>query len=296
MKLDFDLKDNEGRLIAASGLEITPFLIRAVRRCGARLQKKRVRLSAPLFLADVQTVIREKLYERVFAESGIHKKILGMVATVRLQSNLYDEILKLRETSKHTYRHFLLIGALSARMAMDLKAYGMDPRCAFLYGLTHDIGKVRLAPVLLNKKERLTRIEHKVIRAYPTSSLLLLNYYLGASGREACRVAYEHHETLDGNGYPKGIKKLSNYTRLVAVADVFDALVAHRPYRRKQFSVRGGLDKLIHGMSAGKFPKIPTLLLISYFRTGRPNFRTLKVSTKQRDPEPEGNSYGQFAR
>ncbi len=296
MKLDVDLKDNRGRLIAGADREITPGLLRAVRERGKPRQKKFVLLKQPQFLKDVRSVIHEKIYNPIFDRPGVRERILKLVRSSRIQSDLFLEILVLRKTSYHTYRHFLLIGVLAARMADSLKYYGFNPGLSFVYGLTHDIGKIRLAPKLLNKKDRLTRQEHKTIRSYPIMSLLLLNYYLGKGGREACRVAYEHHETLDGSGYPKGIKTLSKYTRLVAIADIFDALVAYRPYRRNHFSVRAGLDKLIHGMQAGKFPRLPVLLLISYFRKGQPNFRTMKVSTRQRDPEPAGNSYGKFAR
>ena len=296
MKLDVDLKDRQGHLIAAAEREITAGLLREVRKRGISRQKKFILLNQPRFLKDVRGVIHEKIYSPIFDRPGVRERILKLVRAARIQSDLLREILILRKTSYHTYRHFLLIGALAARMADSLKYYGFNPGLSFVYGLTHDIGKMRLAPRLLNKKDRLTRQEHQVIRSYPLKSLLLLNYYLGKGGREACRVAYEHHETLDGSGYPKGIKNLSKYTRLVAVADIFDALVAYRPYRRKQFSVRAGLDKLIHGMQAGKFPRLPVLLLISYFRKGQPNFRTLKISSKPRDPEPQGNSYGKFAR
>jgi len=90
--------------------------------------------------------------------------------------------------------------------------------------------------------------------------------------------------------------KLSKYTKIVAIIDIFDALVADRPYRKRAFTVRGALDKLIHGMDAGKFPKFPVRLIISYFRAGDPNFRTMKISRAPREPEPEGNSYGKIAK
>ena len=295
MKLGIDLKDADGRLIAGADRLLGRALIRECQQRGAALQKKTIRMNRPVFLRDIQKVIRDPLYERVFGRPGVREKILKWVAVTPVQKSLFCEIFKLRRTSYHTYRHFLLIGALSARMAMDLKTYGFDPRLAFLYGMTHDIGKARIPAYLLNKKDRLTREEHRLLRSYPSNSLLLLHYYLGPKHLEACRVAYEHHETLDGNGYPNGIKNLSKYTRIVAVADIFDALVAYRPYRKKQFTVRGALDKLIYGMRAGKFPKLPVRLLISYFRAGNPNFRTLKVSMKPRDPDPAGNSYGKFA-
>ncbi len=296
MKLGIDLKDIDNRLIVKRGRVLGPQLVRECQKKGVGFQKKMMLRKPPVFLADLKKVLQEPLYEKVFDSPSVREKILKQAAQMPIQAALFREILKLRRSSNHTYRHFLLIASFSARMAMDLTMYGFNPRLAFLFGLVHDLGKARLPPALLNKKKRLTRDEYKILRGYPVKSLLLLHYYLGPKQREACRVAYEHHETLDGAGYPKGIKNLSKYTRIIAVADVFDALVAPRPYRKRQFTVRGALDKLIHGMNAGKFPKLPVRLLISYFRTGNPNFRTLKISRMPRDPDPAGNSYGKFAR
>lgn len=212
-----------------------------------------------------------------------------------MQSNLYREILKLKKISYFTYRHSVLMGVLTTKMAMDLKSYGYRAQDAFVLALTHDIGKTRLPMRTLNKKTPLTSHEYHVLHSYPNFSMLLLYYYLGRHSKEAVRVAYEHHEKLDGSGYPKGIRSLSKYTRIVSVIDIFDAMVAKRPYRKRGFTVRGALDKLIAEMYAEKLPKLAIRLLVSYFRRGEHNFRTMRISVKARDEDPLGNYYGKIA-
>lgn len=295
MKTVSELRDVNGRLIAAEGREVTPSLIREVSGRGLHLQKKFTILARPDFLRDLEKILQEPLYDKVFREEADRRRILREVRKIRIQETLYQEIFRLKKNSPYTYRHFLLIAALAMHMAGCLKSLGYKPREAFVYGLLHDLGKTRLSSRILNKKVRLTSAEYRTLRSYPVYSLLLLKYYLGKKGTEACRVAYEHHETLDGKGYPLGIRKLSKYTALVAILDIFDALVSERPYRTRSFTVRGALDKLIMGMHAGKYARLPVRLLVSFFRSGNPNFRTLRLSKTPRDPEPEGNCYGKTA-
>jgi HD-GYP domain-containing protein (c-di-GMP phosphodiesterase class II) len=89
---------------------------------------------------------------------------------------------------------------------------------------------------------------------------------------------------------------MSLYAKLVAVNDIFDALVANRPYRKTPFTIRSALDRLIADMDDGMLPGFPVRLLISYFRRKKENFKTLKFSRHPREPEPEGNLYGKVAK
>ncbi len=290
--LSFDVRDAAGRLIAAKGACFEPALLREVAQKGRPVQSKMRSLARTKILKKAAEVMQEPIYRVVFSDSKVRKKILAVMAQVKIQTGLYDEIMRLRRLSYFTYRHFILVSVLSTKMALDLKEYQYDPKIACRLALTHDIGKVWLPMEVLNKKEALTSHEYHIIHSYSILSVLLLAYYLGEKRKEAVSVAYGHHEKLDGSGYPKGIKVLSKYTKIVAVIDVFDALVADRPYRKRPFTIRGALDKLILEMHAGQLPKPPVKLLVSYFRKGQPDYRPLKLSLKARDKDPEGNNYG----
>ncbi len=296
MKLLSDLKDIQGRLIARAGRKMNRTLIQEVIAKGKSLQKKLTRLNLPFFLKDVERVMDEPVYRQMFQPPSHHTRVIQIIKKAKIQSSLFREIVRLRRTSFYTYRHFLLIGALSAKISMDLRGRGYDPQKAFVMGLTHDLGKTRLPRALLNKKTALSSNEYKILHSYPHASLLLLRYYLGKSGTEACRVAYDHHEKLDGSGYPRGIKRMSKYTQLVAIIDIFDALIADRPYRKRGFTVRGAVDKLLDEMHAGKLPEYPVLLMISYLRKDKPYYKNIKVSRHAREIEPEGNVYGKVSR
>ncbi len=293
-RLPWDVADAWGKLIAPEGTALDPIFVRKIAGKGITSKTKWITLDNTTLPSQAAAVMREEVYRPVFSNVKVNRRLLDLIGRVRCPEGLYREILTIRRGSFFTYRHFVLVATLSARMAMDLRSHGLRPEKAFFYGLFHDIGKSRLPMRILNKKTSLTAQEYRTIHSYPLFSLLLLKYYLGKEGDEAVHVAYGHHEKLDGSGYPRGTRFMSPYTRLVAAIDIFDALVAKRPYRRRSFTVRGGLDKLIGEMHRGQMPTTPVKLLVSYFRAGQPYWRPLQLSLIPREKDPPGNSYGKI--
>jgi putative two-component system response regulator len=101
-----------------------------------------------------------------------------------------------------------------------------------LHGALHDIGKAGVDPLILAKPGSLTPEEKRSVERHAA-----IGYRLLASRvpllRRAARVAWQHHERWDGTGYPRGLagKQIDRRARLVAIADVYDALTSTRPYR-----------------------------------------------------------------
>jgi HD-GYP domain-containing protein (c-di-GMP phosphodiesterase class II) len=97
--------------------------------------------------------------------------------------------------------------------------------------LLHDIGKLSVPNSILEKPGKLTGEEWKVVKAHPFYTLEILNRIPGF--QRLSQDAAAHHEKLDGSGYWRGwgSDQLSRYARILAVADIFDALHAKRPYR-----------------------------------------------------------------
>jgi putative nucleotidyltransferase with HDIG domain len=133
--------------------------------------------------------------------------------------------------SPFTYRHSL--GVMDAAAAigevMGLPAERMQVlrRAALL----HDVGKLSISNTILDKPTRLSDAELAVVKLHPGMSAEILGQ-IGAF-REIAILAGEHHEKLDGSGYPNGLRveQLSLESRLLAVADIYGALSERRPYR-----------------------------------------------------------------
>ena len=97
--------------------------------------------------------------------------------------------------------------------------------------MIHDVGKIGIPDHILAKPEMLTEDEYAVVRQHPDiGERIVRQVHLL---REECSAIHEHHERLDGSGYPHGLKgdQISLIGRIVAVADVYDALTSNRPYR-----------------------------------------------------------------
>lgn len=100
----------------------------------------------------------------------------------------------------------------------------------------HDIGKIYIDSSILDKKGRLTPDEFTLIKEHPDRGVelfsLLPKNVLDEDYMRTCKnVIYQHHERLDGSGYPTGTKKISFEAKIVAIADVIDALLSWRPYK-----------------------------------------------------------------
>ena len=98
-------------------------------------------------------------------------------------------------------------------------------------GVTHDLGKLAVPNAILDKPERLTEAETQVMRQHSYFTYAILRSIEGFG--QIADWAGLHHEKLDGNGYPFHLadERLSTGARILAVADVFTALVEDRPYR-----------------------------------------------------------------
>jgi HD-GYP domain-containing protein (c-di-GMP phosphodiesterase class II) len=138
--------------------------------------------------------------------------------------------------SPWTYRHsdrvcLIVIGLASAFGADEATLHDLR-RAALL----HDLGKLAISNRILDKPAPLTSDEFAVVREHPLITEQILSRLPGHA--HIAKVASAHHERLDGGGYPRGLSgdELTLPMRLLAIADVYEALTSERPYRRAMTS------------------------------------------------------------
>jgi putative nucleotidyltransferase with HDIG domain len=141
-------------------------------------------------------------------------------------------LVRLADRDASTEEHTRRVALLAARVAEELKLPASLRRHLAMGGLLHDIGKLRAPLEILQKPGPLTDEEFAEIRRHPEAGRRLLEE-LGGFPETVRRLVSDHHERLDGTGYPHGLQgcDLAIETRILAACDVYDALVSDRVYR-----------------------------------------------------------------
>jgi putative nucleotidyltransferase with HDIG domain len=138
---------------------------------------------------------------------------------------------RLAEKDGYTAAHTRSVSLLAVRVGEEM---GLPPerlRELAIGALLHDVGKLSIPDTILQKPAALTEEEYEVIRRHPGWGRELVSQ-LGF-GPQVARLVSDHHERLDGSGYPRGLRQteLDLETRVLMVCDVFDALLSARVYR-----------------------------------------------------------------
>ncbi|RMG57168.1 MAG: response regulator [Deltaproteobacteria bacterium] len=170
-------------------------------------------------------------YEIVRASrAGDEAKLLSLAQTIELKD-------------PYTRGHCERVAAYSLLIA-DVLQYGADRKKALTYGAwLHDCGKIGIPEQILNAERRLTEQEMEVVKKHPLWGAEVARQ---ASLPEATvNIILYHHEHYDGTGYPSGLKgeEIPEEARIVAIADVFDAITTERPYQ-KGMSLEEGCEFL----------------------------------------------------
>jgi HD-GYP domain-containing protein (c-di-GMP phosphodiesterase class II) len=157
--------------------------------------------------------------------------LTGMLAD---QTPAFDELFKTLEHDFYTFTHVCNVSTYCTIIAIRMSACDSAELPDLAAGaLLHDIGKRHIPAQILNKTGKLTDEEWELIREHPGSGFRELAARGDLSWGQLMMV-YQHHERLDGSGYPAGVlgDEIHPWARICAVADVFDAMSCRRPYRK----------------------------------------------------------------
>jgi len=154
------------------------------------------------------------------------------------------------------------------------------------------IRKINVPLEIIKKSTPLTTAEDKRIKHHVLAGYVLLSYYLKDRKDITSLLAFKHHERRDGSGYPRGIKQKNRLVEIISVADIYDALIAHRPYRKAPYDNRAALDELVSMAEKGVIGWRITKTLIAMNRHDKPSHHELVMSTEKRGTAPADNSYG----
>ncbi len=131
----------------------------------------------------------------------------------------------------YTAGHQKRVALLSVAIAKQLERSEESVQAIYMAGMVHDIGKVAVPAEILTKPTQLTDLEMKMVQEHAATGYQILKDI--PFPWPIAQMVYQHHERLDGSGYPRGLKgeEICQEARILAVADTIEAMATHRPYR-----------------------------------------------------------------
>ena len=227
-------EDSREALLAArasleSGSMVADFAVRILRKDG---ETRDVQVHAAQSSWDGHPAIiamSQDISERKRAEAQIAAYLRQLKSSMHGTLSAVAKMLDFRDP--YTAGHERRVGLISAAIGKEL---GLgEEACEWLNwaGLVHDIGKISVPAELLSKPTRLTALEYEMIKGHAQSGYEILKDI--EFPMPVAEIARQHHERMDGSGYPRGLKgeEILQEARILAVADVIESMASHRPYR-----------------------------------------------------------------
>lgn len=168
-----------------------------------------------------------------------------LMASINSNDAIAIDISALKTSDEYTFKHSVDVATISMIVA---KQQGLSPseiREIGVCGLLHDIGKTKIPNEILNKPGRLDDNEFAIMKQHSVYGYNMVKDR-PEFGPGICLGVLQHHEKINGHGYPLGAtaNKICPYARILSVADIYDALVTERPYK-KAYSQRDAVEMIM---------------------------------------------------
>jgi HD-GYP domain-containing protein (c-di-GMP phosphodiesterase class II) len=158
-----------------------------------------------------------------------------LLICLQMDNNARVHIADLKSYNEYTYHHSLSVAVLAIAIGQALELNERQLHDLGISAMMHDIGKTAIPLDIINKPSYLNAEEYSILKRHSPQGYQFLNKYTVNNPVLLAAVLF-HHERYDGSGYPYGLKgdKIPLFSRIITVADVYDALTSYRPYRRPE--------------------------------------------------------------
>lgn len=165
---------------------------------------------------------------------SVKETVAQIVLKIMNDDNVFMKLTGIRDIDNYTYLHSVDVCIYSIIVGKSMNLISDALNDLALGAILHDIGKCKIPLSILNKPAKLTKDEYEVIKKHSEYGYNIVSRTSGVN-EEIAKIALHHHEHWDGSGYPYGLKgkEIDLFSRIVAIADVYDALTANRVYRKR---------------------------------------------------------------
>ncbi len=264
-KLGINLYGVDGKLLLARGATLTPRAIDHLKKIGIwevyiedpdttdivvegvldETTRRKILMAINKEFSKTRIVEDRKFLDidlEVFR--GIVKIILKHIF---LNKQKLINLLNLKTFDDYIYVHSLDVTIYSLILGVELAIHDDKLELLGLGAILHDVGKLFLPSHIINKEEKLTEEEYNILKSHVLIGYDILGKIIGMPTLSKTITLF-HHERYDGTGYPRGLKngEIPLFPRIVAIADVYDALTSDRPWR-EAFLPHMALEYLLSG-------------------------------------------------
>lgn len=240
---------------------------------------------------DFQRFLGMPPYHIIFSDQTRTQYLFDLFKKVRLPLPLLKILDYFKENDFHTYRHSLTVYALATYLIKVLGVCGEETGQEFIAGPVHDFGMVNVPLDIITKETSINMEEEAILKHHILAGYVLLCYYFQESKSITVRLALEHHERVNGTG-SLGIKTQNKLVEIVAVCDIYDALISQRPYRPIPYKNRAALEELTAMAEKGDIGWDALKALIALNREQKPERDEVIIPSKKREKPPADNVYG----
>ncbi|MFW5490116.1 MAG: HD-GYP domain-containing protein [Desulfovibrio sp.] len=188
-----------------------------IARCEEKYQKS---------IANVPTMLNGIISGSTQAVEQAHELVDEMVATFMDETDAVVHLMESKATEEGMYFHALNVSVLALMIGKEMKFSTEQLKDLGMGALFHDVGKCRIEKKILRKPPPFTKLELQIIHLHPKYGVEIA-LKAKTFSNEALKVIFQHHERMNGKGYPKALNgsKISLSARIAAIADMYDNLV-----------------------------------------------------------------------
>ncbi len=226
--------------------EKEPHLDRILHFCASPIKDDKGRITHTVEVISDRTHHRQSEKESIQLSQDLANSFTGITEAL-------SELVESRDP--YTAGHSKHVAELALKTGQEMGLNAEDLEGLKVCALLHDIGKATIPAGILNKPGKLSTHEWGFIQEHPTTAYDTLRRI--PFPWPVADVVHQHHERLDGSGYPLGLQddKIHLWARIIAVADIFDAMTSHRPYR-PGLPLKEAMDELSSGLNSKYDPRV----------------------------------------
>lgn len=246
---------------------IDSMAVAAVKQSSTNTSREQLINQYEVAIQHTNLIFEHAAAEGIVEDSDIEETYLPLLNQIQKERDVVSLLMLMNGEEDYTYQHSIQVSVLSFYLANWLGYSEEDAKRIGKAGYLHDIGKCVIERKLINKPGALTDEEFEQIKQHTLAGQQIVSNSFDDEWLSL--AALQHHERMDGSGYPVGLQgdRIHEVARIVAVADVYSAMISNRVYRKKQdlFSVL----KEMHQMS---YSQLDPHITHTFIRKMLPNF------------------------